>query len=83
MMSAQVERQYDELERAAFVAFMHEVAHRTKKPKVSDLFKRPVDGHTAEKKVESLKEKADNASEYLAQFTQFQRISGEEEKDGE
>lgn len=87
MMSAQVERQYDELEREAFTAIMHEAAHRAKRPKVTDLFSRPVDEYEAEKKVESFKEKADNASEWLAQFEQFNRIEvendGKEDKNGE
>lgn len=71
MMRAQIERQYDELEIEALIAIMHEGAHRAKKPKASDLFKRPVGEQEAEKEVESLKEKADQASEWLAQFKQF------------
>lgn len=82
MMSAQIERQYDELEREAFIAIMHEAAHRAKRPKVTDLFKRPVDGFEAEQKVESLKEKAENASEWLAQFEQF-NFGRKEETNGE
>lgn len=70
-MSAQIERQYDEYEREAIIAIMHENAHRSKRPKSSDLFKRPVDDYTAKKKTESLKEKAEHASNWLAQFEQF------------
>lgn len=81
MMSAQVERQYDELEREAFIAIMHEAAHRAKKPKATDLFQRPVDGYTAEKKVETLKEKAEKATEWLSQFEQF-NFGREEEANG-
>ncbi len=78
-MSAQIERQYDELEREALIAIMREGAHRSKRPKVSDLFKRPLDEHTAKKETESLKEKADHASAWLAQFEQF---SGKEGTNG-
>lgn len=73
LMRAQVERQYDELERLAIVAIMHEAAHRSKRPKASDLFKRPVDEEEAKSKVEELKEKAEHATEWLAQFEQFNR----------
>lgn len=80
MMSAHVERQYDEIEREALFAIMHESAHRSKRPKAGDLFKRPVDEYTAEKRTESMKEQAEQASKYLAQFEQF---SGKEDDHGE
>lgn len=71
LMSAHIESQYDEIEREALYAILHESAHRAKRPKASDLFKRPVDVNTAEKRTESLKEQAEQASKYLAQFEQF------------
>lgn len=77
LMSAHVERQYDEIEREALYAIMHEGAHRSKRPKASDLFKRPVDEYTAEKRTESMKEQAEQASKYLAQFEQFSRKEDE------
>lgn len=70
-MRANVERIYDEYERKAVEALMHENAHRSKRPKVSDLFKRPVDEETAKNRTQDLKEKAEQASAWLSQFEQF------------
>lgn len=78
-MSAHVERQYDDIEREALIAIMNESAHRSKRPKASDLFKRPVDEYKAKEKAELLKEKADQASEWLTQFEQF---GGKEDENG-
>lgn len=70
-MRANVERIYDEYERKAIEALMRENAHRSKRPKVSDLFKRPVDEETAKNRTQDLKEKAEQASAWLSQFEQF------------
>lgn len=67
LLQGEQERKYDEYERESHVAIMRESAHRAKRPKASDLFKRPEAG-TSE---ESLKKKADqakHAEEWLAQF---------------
>ncbi|MHC8516770.1 hypothetical protein [Sporosarcina sp. ITBMC105] len=71
LMRAQQERQFDEYERMAFAAVMREGAHRSKRPKVGDLFKRPVDAVAAEKKTADLLEKSRMASEWMAQFSLF------------
>ena len=80
-MSANVERIYDEYERKAVEALMRENAHRSKRPKASDLFKRPVDDETAKEKTEDLLEKAEQASAWLSQFEQFNSV-GKEEANG-
>lgn len=71
LMRAQQERKFDDYEREAFVAMMHENASRIKRPKVSDLFKRPVDVELAEKKTKELVDKSRHASEWMSQFTLF------------
>jgi len=73
-MQAQVERQYDEYERMAIEAIMRENAHRSKRTKVSDLFKRPIREDEAKDKMETLKEQAGHATEWLSQFEQFSKI---------
>lgn len=67
-MMAQRERRYDDYERMADAAMMNEIAHRAKKPKRADLFKRPVDETEAEKKAKVMMEQAEHASDWLAQF---------------
>jgi len=78
MMRANVERIYDGYERKAVEALMRENAHRAKRPKAGDLFKRPVDELEAKNKTENLKEKADQATAWLSQFEQFSDIREEE-----
>lgn len=80
-MRANVERIYDEYERKAIEALMRENAHRSKRPKVSDLFKRPVDEETAKNRTQDLKEKAEQASAWLSQFEQFNSV-GKEDANG-
>lgn len=70
-MRAQQERQFDEYERAAFIAMMHENASRIKRPKLSDLFKRPLDVDLAETKTKEMTEKSRHATEWMSQFTIF------------
>lgn len=74
MMRANVERIYDEYERKAVEALMHENAHRSKRPKVSDLFKRPVDGEVAGKKSDDMRERADYTLDWITQFEQFSDV---------
>lgn len=71
MMRANVERKYDVYEDMALQAMMHRQATNAKRLKQSDLFKRPVDKDKADRKTEDLKEKAEQASEWMSQFTQF------------
>lgn len=68
LLSAQKERQLDEYERMADMAMMIEIAQRSKKPKRSDLFKRPVDEDKAAQELEKMAEQAQHASEWLSQF---------------
>lgn len=59
---------YDELERAAQNAVMREVAHRSKKPKVSDLFKRPTNAKADKSRLAQLKQKTHEANAWLARL---------------
>jgi hypothetical protein len=68
LLKAQRERQYDEFERQAMFVMMRESAHRAKRPKVSDLFKRPRNGEQDERELEAKAEQAEHANEWLAQF---------------
>lgn len=47
---------------------MHEIAHRAKKPKKSDLFKRPVDEEKEAEKLADMAEQSKHATEWLSQF---------------
>lgn len=80
MMRAEVERRYDEYEKFAHFAIMREQAHREKRPKASDLFKRPIDDEVAKSKTETMREQMEWAKDYLAQFEQFRGIN--ERKEG-
>lgn len=66
MLRAQQERYYDDMETAAQLALMRESAHRAKRPKPSDLFKRPSTAKADAKRHESLKEKTRKTNEFLA-----------------
>jgi hypothetical protein len=67
LLKAQRERQYDEYEREARFVMMYESATRAKRPKVSDLFKRP-NNEKDERKLEEKAKQAEQASEWLSQF---------------
>jgi len=71
-MQAQVERQYDEYERMAIEAIMRENAHRSKKTKVSNLFKRPVSDEEARDKLENAEERMRSRIDRLSKFKEFQ-----------
>lgn len=72
MMRANVERIYDGYERKAAEAIMiANAVNSSKKIGASDLFKRPVDEYTAKNRTEDLLDKAEQASEWLSQFEQF------------
>jgi hypothetical protein len=68
LLMAQRERQLDEYERMADKAMMHEIAHRAKRPKRSDLFKRPSSDEIELQKLEEMAEQAKHATEWLSQF---------------
>lgn len=70
-MMAQRERQYDEYERMAYGAWMIENASRIKKPKTTDLFKRPTaeDNRKGRKSAKELREQIDAQQALLSQFT--------------
>lgn len=65
-MQAQVERQYDEYERKAIEAIMREAAHRAKRPKASDLFKRPKDSTVERENLSDMKEETERLNDWLA-----------------
>lgn len=77
MMRAEVERRYDEYEKFAHFAIMREKAHREKRPKASDLFKRPPDEEVAKNKTEDLLSKKEKTMEWLSQFEQFKYLRKE------
>lgn len=76
-MRANVERTHDEFERQSVIALMHENAHRAKRPKASDLYKRPVDDIVADKKSTGMREKADYTLDWISQFEQFSSVGKE------
>ncbi len=65
-MSAQVERTYDEYERMAVEAIMREGAHRSKRPKAGDLFKRPKDGAVKRDELTDLRKETDRLNDWLS-----------------
>lgn len=68
MMAANIERQHDEYERMAVEAIMREKAHREKRPKVGDLYKRPNQSVTDRSKFETMKEDARRKNEWLSRL---------------
>ncbi|MBS4195327.1 hypothetical protein [Lederbergia citri] len=69
MMQANVERHYDEYERMAIEAIMREGAHRAKKPKATDLFKRPKEGISNRNNLAEMKEETERLNDWLARIT--------------
>lgn len=69
MMQAQVERHYDEYERMAIEAIMRESAHRAKRPKAGDLFKRPKDSVAERNDLSDMKVETERLNEWLAGLT--------------
>lgn len=66
LMNAQVERQYDEYERKAVEAIMREAAHRAKRPKAGDLFKRPSDSVAKREDLSEVKAETERLNNWLA-----------------
>jgi len=79
-MSANLERVYDEYERKSNEAIMLANAiNSSKRIKAGDLFKRPVDEETAKSKTQDLLNQAEQATEWLSQFQQFNNVRKEDE----
>ena len=77
-MSANLERVYDEYERKSNEAIMLANAiNSSKRIKAGDLFKRPVDEETAKNKTQDLLNQAEQATEWLSQFQQFNNVRKE------
>ncbi|NHC20281.1 hypothetical protein G6554_18725 [Bacillus sp. MM2020_4] len=66
-MKAEKERGFDEMEKEARIAIIRESAHRAKKAKAADLFKRPI-GEMDEAVLQEKVDQAEHASEWLSQF---------------
>ena len=70
-MSAQVERQYDDMETRAYEAIMNRIAQNEKRVRMSDLFKRPTGEINTDRTAEDVeKEQADKIA-WLSQFEEF------------
>ena len=77
LMHAQVERKYDDLEDMALMAiFTRQAYHKDGKLGADDLFKRPVDGITAKKTADEIKDKTEYTMRWLSQFEQFSGKEG-------
>lgn len=77
MMRAELERKFDRYEEYSHFALMREKAHREKRPKASDLFKRPPDEELAKNKTEDLLSKKEQTMKWLSQFEQFKYLRKE------
>jgi len=72
LMTAEVERTYDLLEREAMVAIMHANANNSRKRvKASNLFKRPTQAKKSKRTVEDLKREEEEVMDWLGQFEHF------------
>ena len=76
-MAAQVERQYDEYERMSIGAIMREAAHRAKRPKASDLFKRPKDSVADRNDLSDMKEETERLNDWLATLQRKEEANGD------
>lgn len=77
LMKAQVERSYDDLEDMAIMAiFTRQAYHKDGKLGADDLFKRPVDGVTAKKTADDIKDKTEYTMRWLSQFEEFSGKEG-------
>ncbi|MFS0786064.1 phage tail assembly chaperone [Shouchella sp. 1P09AA] len=78
LMEAELESIHDKMEREAQIALMHEQASRSKRPKVSDLYKRPISASQNEDTVQESVKKAEKAKSWLQQFTFKERRESHE-----
>ena len=77
LMRAQVERRYDEIEDMARMAiFTRQAYHKDGKLGADDLFKRPVDGKTAQEKADEIRDKTEYTMQWLSQFEEFSGKEG-------
>ncbi|MDR9792678.1 hypothetical protein Q8A72_06775 [Aeribacillus pallidus] len=73
-MRAENERRYDDYERMAIQALMIEKAHREKRPKLTDLFKRPNDKQNSDKKtIDERRKEVDEINAWLSTLTTERR----------
>jgi len=77
LMSAQIERTYDEYERFAAQAMMNRQAYHAKKLKQSQLFKRPAGEVGTDKTVEDVRDRQESIMNRLEQFEEFRGRFGE------
>lgn len=72
MFRGAIERNYDELERLAYVAIMNANAMNTKKRiKASDLFKRPTEYRESKRTADDIKRDEKETMEWLSRFEEF------------
>jgi len=74
LMSANVERIYDEYERMTMFAMMNRQAYHAKKLKPSDMFKRPNDDKNTNRTAEDVKERQNNIMKKLSKYKQFKDL---------
>lgn len=77
LMTANLERQYDEYERYASQAMMMRAAYHKEKLKPKDLFKRPSSDNQTEKTADDVRERQQRLLERLAKFEEFKDIATE------
>jgi len=65
-MRAENERRYDDYERMAVQALMIEKAHREKRPKLTDLFKRPNEQTRDKKTIDERRKEVDEINAWLS-----------------
>ena len=69
MIRAHQERIYDDNERMAMQAVWREIAHRSKRIKPSDIYKRPTNAKADKAKVQDLREQTRLDNAWLASLT--------------
>lgn len=72
-MRAENERRYDDYERMAVQALMIEKAHREKRPKLTDLFKRPNEQIRDKKTIDERRKEVDEINAWLSTLTTERR----------
>jgi hypothetical protein len=72
-LQAENERRYDDYERMAVQALMIEKAHREKRPKLTDLFKRPDKQNSDKKTIDERRKEVDEINAWLSTLTTERR----------
>lgn len=75
LMTANLERQYDDYEKYASQAMMMRAAYHKEKLKPKDLFKRPTGDKAADKTSDDVRERQRRLLERLARFEEFKDIA--------